>query len=101
MAPSRSGCHAFGIAAVFDTHAHLDEEAFRGDCDEVVARALAEGVSAIVTIGTTAETSRNAVALAAKFPTVYAAVGIQPNYAAQAHPGDWEEIERLARSPKV
>jgi len=86
---------------VIDTHAHLDEEAFRGDCDEVVQSAAAHGVEAIVTIGTTAETSRNAVALAARFPSVYAAVGIQPNYAAQAHPGDWDEIVRLAESPKV
>ncbi len=87
---------------MIDTHAHLDEEAFRGgDCDEVVARALAEGITAIITIGTTAETSRNAVALAAKYPSVHAAVGIQPNYASQAHPGDWEEIERLAALPKV
>jgi TatD DNase family protein len=32
---------------------------------------------------------------------VYAAVGIQPNYAAAAQAGDWEVIEQLAREPKV
>ncbi len=86
---------------MIDTHAHLDEEAFRGDCDEVVARALSEGVTNIVTIGTTLETSRNAVKIAAKYPQVFAVVGIQPNYVAQAQPGDWEEIERLATAAKV
>jgi TatD DNase family protein len=86
---------------LFDTHAHLDEEAFRVDRDEVLERALASGVVRIVTIGTTAETSREAVEIAARHPSVYAAVGIQPNYAAEARPGDWEIIEELAVQPKV
>ncbi|MGE3316772.1 MAG: TatD family hydrolase, partial [Planctomycetaceae bacterium] len=86
---------------MIDTHAHLDEEAFRGDCDEVVARAVAEGVTNIITIGTTLETSRNAVELAAKYPQVYAVIGIQPNYVSQAQPGDWEAIERLATASRV
>jgi TatD DNase family protein len=86
---------------LIDTHAHLDEEAFDPDRAEVVARAEASGIVRIVTIGTTADTSRRAVAVAAKFPSVYAAVGIQPNYAAQAKAGDWEAIESLAAERKV
>jgi TatD DNase family protein len=54
-----------------------------------------------VTIGTTADTSRRAVKVAAAYPAVYAAVGIQPNYAAQAKAGDWEAVESLALEPKV
>lgn len=86
---------------VIDTHAHLDEDAFSVDRDEVVARAVDAGLKAIITIGTTAASSRQAVELAAKYATVYAAVGIQPNYAAEAKPGDWEIIEELARESKV
>ena len=84
-----------------DTHAHLDEDAFSLDRDEVIARAVDAGVRAVITIGTTAASSRRAVELAAKYPAVYAAVGIQPNYAAEARPGDWEIIEELAAEPKV
>ena len=87
--------------ALIDTHAHLDEEAFDGDRAEVVARAELAGVVRIVTIGTTAETSRRSVEIAGEFPSVYAAVGIQPNYAAQAKAGDWEIIEELAAAEKV
>lgn len=86
---------------LIDTHCHLDEPAFDLDRDEVVARALEAGLEALVTIGVTAATSARAVELAARYPAVSAAVGIQPNYAAQAQPGDWEEIERLARAPGV
>ena len=86
---------------LIDTHAHLDEEAFDADRDEVVARAAAAGICRIVTIGTTADTSRRAVEVAARYPAVYAAVGIQPNYAAQAKAGDWEADRRpRSRSPK-
>lgn len=86
---------------LIDTHCHLDEEAFVYDVAEVVARAEAAGVRAMVTIGITADSSRRAVELAARFPSVFAVVGIQPNYVAAAKPGDWEEIVRLAGEPKV
>jgi TatD DNase family protein len=84
-----------------DTHAHLDELAFDPDVPEVLGRARAAGVVAVLTIGITAETSRRAVALAEQHPHVYAVVGIQPNYVAQMQSDDWDEIVALARHPRV
>lgn len=81
---------------LIDTHAHLDEAAFEEDCDDVIRRAAEAGVSNIVTIGITLATSRAAVEIAQRYPNVHAVVGIQPNYAAEAQPGDFAEIERLA-----
>jgi TatD DNase family protein len=86
---------------LIDTHLHLDEEAFRPDRDEVVARAAAAGVGPMISIGITVATSRAAVSLAQTYPAVYAAVAIQPNYVSQAAPGDWEIIQELATQPKV
>ena len=86
---------------LFDTHAHLDEDAFSQDVDEVIGRAIASGVTSMLAVATTAESSRATIALAARVPNVFAAVGIHPNYAVQAKPGDWEVIEELALSPKV
>jgi TatD DNase family protein len=86
---------------LIDTHAHLDQEEFDADRDEVIGRAVAAGVDAIVAVGTTADTSAAAVALAATHSSVWAAVGIQPNYAAQALPGDWDRVVELAGRPKV
>lgn len=86
---------------LFDTHAHLDEDAFSQDVDEVIARAVSSGVTTMLAVATTVESSRAAIALAARVPNVFASVGIHPNYAAQAKPGDWEAIEELASSPKV
>jgi len=86
---------------LIDTHAHLDEPAFDLDRGEVIERAVAQGVVRIVTIGTTAASSRLAAELAARFSAVHAAVGIQPNYAVQASAADWETILELSRLPKV
>ena len=86
---------------LIDTHAHLDEDAFTGDVADVIARAVDAGVETILTIGITAATSRSAVAIAQTYREVFAVVGIQPNYAAEVQPGDWETIEQLAGEDRV
>jgi TatD DNase family protein len=86
---------------LIDTHAHLDQEEFNADREEVISRAIAAGVEAMIAIGVTADSSEAVVKLASEHPAVYAAVGIQPNYCAEAKAGDWERIVALADSPKV
>ena len=86
---------------LIDTHCHLDEPAFDGDREAVLSRAAAGGVRVLLTIGTTAASSTAAVALAVRYPTVYAAVGIQPNYVAEEQAGDWEKIQALALESRV
>ena len=86
---------------LFDTHCHLDEEAFVGDVEDVVARTLDEGLVGLATIGITADPSRAAVELAHRFPSVHAVVGIQPNYVAESSQADWETILELVTDPQV
>ena len=84
-----------------DTHAHLDDEQFEPIREDVLSRAAAAGVAIVVTVGTTLASSRRCVELAGYHRGLYAAVGIQPNYAAQAGPADWAEIVRLAAGDRV
>jgi len=86
---------------LFDTHTHLDQEEFDGIRTEVVTRAQAAGVTRIVAVGTTAAASRKCVEFAQHYACVFAAVGIQPNYVAEAGPNDWAAIEQLVTSPGV
>ncbi len=65
-----------------DTHAHLDAPEFDADLEAVVARAEDAGVDRILAVGSDLATSRRAVALAHRFPCVYAAVGVHPHRAA-------------------
>ncbi|HMF11462.1 MAG TPA: TatD family hydrolase, partial [Gemmataceae bacterium] len=87
--------------AYIDTHAHLDDEQFGTDLPQVLGRAAAAGVERVVTIATTAPSSRACVALAAAHPQLGATVGIQPNHVAQAGPTDWDEVVRSVESPGV
>jgi TatD DNase family protein len=92
---------AEGLPALVDSHAHLQDPILRDDLDGVLCRAKAAGVVQVVAIGTTADDSREVVAIAGRFPGVHSAVGVQPNQVAHAAPLDWERIVALAESPRV
>jgi TatD DNase family protein len=86
---------------LIDTHAHLDFPEFADDLDAVLARAEAAGVTRIISIGTSVESSRRAVALAEKHPQIFAAVGVHPNSATDAGENFIGELRTLAQSPRV
>ena len=85
------------LAHLIDTHAHLDAEQLGSDLPDVLRRAQEAGVVQIVAVGITAASSANCVALAGSHAGLFATVGIHPNEAASASPGDWGEVLRLVR----
>lgn len=86
---------------LIDTHCHLDEDAFADDVDTVVKNAVESGVAVVVTIGTDARSSQRSVELAERFESVYAVVGIHPNYTSAVAEGDWDIIEELSGHERV
>ena len=86
---------------LIDTHAHLTFPDFASDMDGLLARAAEAGVTRVLTIGTTVESSRRAVELAEKYAGVFAVVGIHPDNAMEAAPGFIDEIRVLAKSSRV
>jgi TatD DNase family protein len=88
-------------AMLIDTHAHLDYPDFEKDLEEVIAAAHKAGVDRIITIGTSLESSRRAVALAERFDCVHAVVGLHPTFVDEESPGWLEGIRALASHPKV
>ena len=83
-------------ASLIDTHAHLDDEQFGSDLPAILENARRAGVVRVITIATTAASSRANLALAQAHPMLAAAVGIHPNSAAQAGPDDWDAVASLA-----
>ena len=61
-----------------DTHAHYDSSKFDADRDEVLSSMPALGIDYIIDPGCDEASSRAALALAERYPFVYAAVGWQP-----------------------
>lgn len=61
-----------------DTHSHVNFKDYKGDGDEVVKRALKDGVF-MINVGAEFETSRRAVEYSKNYPEgVFAAVGLHP-----------------------
>jgi len=87
--------------ALVDTHCHLTSQAFDSDRRQVILRAIASGVHRIVVPGMDLDSSREAVALAQEYPSIFAAVGIHPHHASQWKSSFRKEIISLTKSPKV
>ena len=85
----------------FDTHAHLDYPEYEKDFSDVLARAQSAGITKIISIGTSLDSSRRAIALAEKFPAIYAAVGWHPSEALTAPEDLRPALRELAQHPKV
>lgn len=86
---------------LFDTHCHLNDEQFENDIDEVMERATEEGITRIVIPGVDVRSSERAIRLAERFDGAYAAVGIHPESLKDLPDGVFDEIEALAKHPKV
>ena len=84
---------------MIDTHAHLD--ACADPPGEVVARAREAGVERILTVGTTVQGCRTALALADELEGVFAILGIHPHEAGSADEDDVREVRELLGHPKA
>jgi len=81
-----------------DSHCHLPM--LSGDAGQAVTRAREAGVIGMICVGTNLETSRAAIADAARFPDVRATVGLHPHDASELETV-WDELVTLAVSDSV
>ncbi len=90
----------------FDSHAHYYDERFGEECaegvDNLIDALLGSSVSYIVNVGTSPETSRQAVAQAKKHKNMYTAIGIHPSDTRFLSDIEAElaDIESLIRDPE-
>ena len=86
---------------LIDTHTHLTFPNFQNDIDDVILRAKKAGVNKLIVPGLSLKTSKEAIALAEKEPSIYAAIGVHPQ---DSHLFDKEQLDDfyvLANHPKV
>jgi TatD DNase family protein len=79
----------------------LSDEQLLDRVEHWLAEAAAADVTAVLSVGTTVSSSQACLALAERFSSVRAAVGIHPNYCCQASTEDWAAIIELAKHPRV
>src|SRR5882762_1586066 len=86
---------------LIETHAHLDYPDFAPDFDDVLRRATEAGVTRIITIGTSIESSRRAIDLAEKNANIFAVIGVHPTYVQESGDDVITPLRELAKSPRV
>ena len=85
---------------MIDSHAHLNDPAFRGDLAEVLARASDSGVQAMINVGYDLESSRHAVELANQYSHLWAVVGLHPHDAKLWTEELGDALQELVKHPK-
>jgi TatD DNase family protein len=64
---------------VIDTHCHLEMKQFDSDREQVIERARAAGVEAMITVGSDLAGTSGAMELACRYDFIYASIGIHPH----------------------
>ncbi len=85
----------------YDTHAHLDYPDFQPDFADVLVRARDAGITKLICIGTSFESSERAVALAEKHAEIFAVVGWHPSDALHAPEDLRPKLKAMAAHAKV
>ena len=87
---------------LFDTHAHLDDRAFREDREPLLAQLPEKGLALVMNPGCSLASSRAASALAEQYGYIYAAVGSHPDAADEVDETVLDEYRKLCKqNPKI
>ena len=87
---------------LFDTHAHMDDQAFDADREELLSRLPEQGIRLLMNPGCSLASSRSADRLSREYDYIYAAVGSHPDAADEVNEEVLEEYRKLCKlNPKI
>ena len=83
-----------------DSHCHINFPELAGDLEGVIARMQAAGVTHALCVSVSLEAFPEVLAIAERFPNIYASVGVHPNEHGGVEPTA-ERLAELAAHPRV
>ena len=86
---------------LFDTHCHLNVDAFEEDVEETIERAKELGVSKFAVVGFDTETIKKSLELSQAHPEIYSIIGWHPTEAGSYSPDIQESLIQLLGQDKV
>ena len=86
---------------LFDTHAHLNDSAFDADREELLGKLPSMGISYVMNAGCSLQSSQEIIAMAEKYPYVYASVGSHPDSCDEVNEQVLEQYRQMCRHEKV
>lgn len=90
-----------GISMYFDTHAHLDNNRFDADRDEVIASLKEHGISLVLNAACDMRSCYTTLELTRNWDFIYGAVGVHPHSADEMTDADLDTLRTLAAEPKI
>lgn len=86
---------------IFESHAHYDDDAFDEDREELLSKLQENGIGSVVNISSSLSSVRTTVALARKYPFVYAAVGVHPSDTGELNEENFAWLKEQCAEKKV
>ena len=79
----------------FDSHAHLDDEKFNEDREELIPEIKKAGITKFISAGYSLEGSIRAIELSKKYDFIYPTSGISPNDIPQTEEELWKNLVKI------
>lgn len=86
---------------LIDSHAHLDDDRFDKDRDELIKSLESNGISRVINPGADLPSSIKSVKLSEEYENIYAAVGVHPHSADEMDEGTIEVLRAFGNREKV
>lgn len=83
--------------SLIDTHCHIHESDYPLPTDDVLRRAAEKDVVKMILVGTSVQSSKDAIVIAAKYDNLFATVGVHPHDSKDGY----DEIAELAKQAVV
>ena len=71
------------MTAIFDTHAHYDDDAFNEDREQLLAALPGQGIARVVDVGASLTSCRKVLELMEQYDYIYGAIGVHPSETAE------------------
>lgn len=86
---------------IFDSHTHLNDEAFWGAEQSYIKHAKKLGVTTMAQVGSNTILNQRAIQLAEKYPNTYAVIGWHPEDSKDFHDNEREQLLNDLKNEKV
>ena len=84
----------------FDNHAHLDDEKFDEDREEIIEKIHNDEIDKFVSAGYSLESSKKSIELSKKYDFIYSTCGVSPNDIPQTEEELWKELDEIKKLAK-
>ncbi|MBR5579061.1 MAG: TatD family hydrolase [Lachnospiraceae bacterium] len=86
---------------IIDSHAHLDDEAFEEDREELIEKLKESNISAVMNISAGLKSARTSLELAKKYDFIYTSMGVHPCETGELTEENFKQITDSLQEEKV